>query len=163
MAAIALDSEAQDLDEEAVERLDEAATVQEEAIQDQVAGELASDAEDLGLTPFSGEAASIEDEADTLATGAWAFAAASDEALDEVADDATVAVDATEEAADLHATADTLADEAVELSGQAAVLSAEADALSERYADVAPSDPDAADILAADAFDSRVARGRGSR
>ena len=49
---------------------------------------MASDAEDLGIAPLTADALSLEDEAGTLATGAWAFAAASDEALDDVADDA---------------------------------------------------------------------------
>ena len=140
LAAILLDSEAAELADAAVERLDEAAAIQDEAVLDQVANELADDAEDL--------AAGAKD----LAAGAWEMTAASEVALDEFADDASVALDAAEEAAGLEAVADTLAEEAVELSVESAELAAEADAFAEQAVAVAASDPDAADDLAATAW-----------
>ncbi len=99
------------------------------------------------------EAGSLEDEASNLAAGAWALADASDAALDEVADDATVALEATEEAADLEAVADTLVEEAAELETEASELAAEVDALSRQAVGVASADPDQADELAATAFE----------
>ena len=48
LAAMLLDSEADELSDAAAERLDEAVAIQDEAVLDQVANELADDAEDLG-------------------------------------------------------------------------------------------------------------------
>ncbi len=123
LASVLLDSEAQDLSDAAEQRLGAAVALQDEALLDEAAGELASDADDLAYQ--AGVLAESSDEQATQATEDLAAATALEQEAAELEAESVAAID-PEQAAALTAAAVLLEDQAGDLREEADIRAADA-------------------------------------